>query len=45
MLFGSNHPMITPAKCLENLDALHLEKETRDLFLSGNAARVYQLEN
>lgn len=33
--------MITPAKCLEHLDDLALDSETRDLFLHGNAARVF----
>lgn len=41
VLFGTNYPMITPAKCLEHLDDLALDPETRDLFLHGNAARVF----
>ena len=44
VLFGSNWPMIAPAKCLEDLDTLGLEPATRDLFLAGNACRIYQLE-
>ena len=44
VLFGSNWPMIAPAKCLEGLDTLGLDNETRDLFLAGNARRVYKLE-
>jgi predicted TIM-barrel fold metal-dependent hydrolase len=43
VLFGTNYPMITPAKCLENLDDLDLEPETRDLFLFENARRVFKL--
>jgi len=43
VLFGSNYPMIMPAKALEHLDALHLDDETRQLFLAGNAQRVYGL--
>lgn len=44
VLFGSNWPMIAPARCLEGLDALALDDETRTLFLAGNARRVYRLE-
>jgi len=43
VMFGSNHPMIAPAKALEDLDALELDTETRDLFLAGNARRVFGL--
>lgn len=45
VLFGSNYPMITPAKALEDLDSLALDAETRALFLGGNAARVYGIES
>ena len=43
VLFGSNWPMISPAKALAGLDELGLDNETRQLFLAGNAARVYGL--
>ena len=43
VLFGSNWPMISPGKCLEGLDELGLDDETRELFLGGNAARVFEL--
>lgn len=43
VLFGSNWPMIAPAKALEGLEDLGLDAETKELFLSGNAARVYRL--
>lgn len=43
VLFGTNYPMITPKKCLEGLDALELGEETRNLFLHGNAARLFGL--
>src|SRR4051794_14786346 len=43
VLFGSNFPMIAPAKALEHLDALDLDDETRELFLEGNARRVFGL--
>ncbi len=43
VLFGSNWPMIAPARALEQLDDLGLDAETRDLFLGGNAERVLGL--
>lgn len=43
VLFGSNFPMITPAECLADLDALALGDEARTLFLGGNAQRVFAL--
>ena len=43
VLFGSNYPMIQPAKALAGVDALGLDAETMALFLAGNAARVYRL--
>jgi hypothetical protein len=35
--------MIPPAKALQGLDELGLSEETKSLFLSGNAERVYRL--
>lgn len=43
VLFGSNWPMIAPARCREGLDALGLDDETTALFLAGNARRVFRL--
>ncbi|MBK9135591.1 MAG: amidohydrolase [Betaproteobacteria bacterium] len=43
VLWGSNYPMIPPAKSLEGLSALGLDNETTALFLAGNATRVYNL--
>lgn len=43
VLFGSNYPMIAPAKCLEGLDSLGLDEEAAALFLGGNARRVFSL--
>jgi predicted TIM-barrel fold metal-dependent hydrolase len=43
VMFATNYPMIPPAKCLEDLDALGLDRETRELFLHANAARVFGL--
>lgn len=44
VLFGTNYPMITPAKALEGLDTLGLDEATRELFLGGNAQRVFGLQ-
>ncbi|WP_250405526.1 amidohydrolase family protein [Streptomyces cellostaticus] len=43
VLFGTNYPMITPAQALEHLEHLELDEETHDLFLAGNARRVFTL--
>lgn len=43
VLFGTNYPMILPAKALEGFDALSLDDEARELFLSGNARRVFKV--
>lgn len=44
VLFGTNYPMITPDACLQGLDALGLDEEARELFLGGNAARLFKLD-
>ncbi|RMH67540.1 MAG: amidohydrolase, partial [Actinomyces sp.] len=43
VMFGTNYPMITPARARAALDALGLDDETRYLFLRGNAERVFGL--
>ena len=43
VLFGTNFPMISPAKALAGLDALGLPDEVASLFLAGNAKRVFGL--
>jgi predicted TIM-barrel fold metal-dependent hydrolase len=43
VLFGSNWPMIAPAKALEHLADLELDEETQRLFLADNARRVFDL--
>jgi uncharacterized protein len=40
VLFGTNYPMILHQHALEDLDALGLDEETRELFLDGNAQRL-----
>ena len=41
VLFGSNWPMLSPARCLEHLDKLGLDDEARHEFLAGAARRVF----
>jgi predicted TIM-barrel fold metal-dependent hydrolase len=41
VLFGTNYPMINPAKCLEGLYGLELSQEIKDLFLYKNAKRLF----
>jgi predicted TIM-barrel fold metal-dependent hydrolase len=43
VLFGSNYPMIMPSACLNEVDDLELDAQARELFLAGNAARVFGL--
>ena len=43
VLFGTNYPMITPARALEHMDALGLAAETKELFLGKNAECVFKL--
>ncbi len=45
VLFGTNYPMILHEKALDDLDTLGLDEETRQLYLSGNATRVFKLAN
>lgn len=43
VMFGTNFPMITGDRALEDLDSLELSDEVRELFLSANAERVFKL--
>jgi uncharacterized protein len=43
VLFGTNYPMITPVKALQGLDELGLDDDVHDLFLHGNARRLFGL--
>ncbi|MFJ9376148.1 amidohydrolase family protein [Streptomyces sp. NPDC101455] len=40
---GTNYPMITPRQALEHLGELDLDEEATELFLSGNARRIFSL--
>ncbi|HAS41583.1 MAG TPA: amidohydrolase [Microscillaceae bacterium] len=44
VLFGTNYPMITPAKCLQDLGQLQLSEEVTQKFLYENAMRVFALD-
>jgi predicted TIM-barrel fold metal-dependent hydrolase len=37
--------MITPAQALRRLGELALDDETRDLFLGGNASRLFRADS
>ena len=43
VLFGTNYPMITASRCLADLGSLDLDEDTKRLFLSENARRVFKL--
>ncbi len=43
VLFGTNWPMISPTAALEHLPELGLDAEAEQLYLDGNARRVFAL--
>ena len=43
VLFGTNYPMLTHKQTLEGLAALDLDHETRELYLGGNAKRLFDI--
>jgi len=43
VMFGTNWPMLSPERCLEDLSNLGLTVEAVEAFLSGNARRVFKL--
>jgi uncharacterized protein len=43
VMFGTNWPMLSPARCLSGLPKLELGDEVEKLFLSENARRVFNL--
>jgi len=43
VMFGTNWPMLRPARCLEGLNDLGLGAEAEAAFLHGNARRVFKL--
>ncbi len=43
VMFGTNWPMLSPARCLERLDEIDLTPEQKNDFLFGTAKRVFKL--
>jgi predicted TIM-barrel fold metal-dependent hydrolase len=43
VMFGTNWPMLSPVKSLEGLNGLGLSAQQTEMFLSGNARRVFKL--
>jgi len=43
VMFGTNWPMLSPSRCLAQLDGLELTDDSRAAFLGGNARRVFGL--
>lgn len=43
VLFGTNYPMISHHNALADLDQLTLDDETRELYLDGNARRIFNI--
>ena len=44
ILFGSDYPLLAPSRLLEEIKALDLPEETKNLILSGNAQRLLGIE-
>ncbi|EJE53362.1 putative TIM-barrel fold metal-dependent hydrolase [Acidovorax sp. CF316] len=45
VLFGTNYPMLTPAECLKDIQALELGGDVLPRFLAGNARRAFNLQD
>jgi len=45
ILFGSDYPLLTQSRLLEEIRSLDLPEETRDLILSGNAQRLLGIKD
>lgn len=43
VMFATNWPMFSPGRCLGGLQALGLDDTQREVFLSGDARRVFRL--
>ena len=43
IMFGTNFPMLTASRCLAKLDALGLDANGKEAFLSANARRVFRV--
>jgi uncharacterized protein len=45
VMFGTNWPKLSPAKCLAGLPRLELSSDQQTAFLRGNALRVFGLQS
>ncbi|WP_342619508.1 amidohydrolase family protein [Rhodoferax sp. GW822-FHT02A01] len=45
VMFGTNYPMLTPAECLKDIQALGLGEDALSLFHAGNARRAFKLKD
>ena len=43
VLFGTNYPMITPAKCLEGIEKIISDDDVKAFFLFRNAQRIFKI--
>jgi len=43
VMFGTNWPMLSPARCLKGLEGLGLNEQAQNRFLSGTARKVFKL--
>ncbi len=43
VLFGSDYPVITQERVMKDINSLGLDNETRELILSGNAERLFRI--
>jgi predicted TIM-barrel fold metal-dependent hydrolase len=44
VLFGTNYPMITHAKCLEGIDDMLADDAVKELFLFRNAQHIFKID-
>lgn len=45
ILFGSDYPLLPPRRLLNEIEALELNEDSRNLMLSGNALRLLGIKN
>lgn len=45
VLFGSDYPLLPPRRLLEEIEALDLNKKTKELMLAGNARRLLGIKS
>mmetsp|Transcript_8200 Transcript_8200/g.15214 ORF Transcript_8200/g.15214 Transcript_8200/m.15214 type:complete len:260 (+) Transcript_8200:102-881(+) len=43
VMFGTNFPQLMWKRCMKHISSLGLDSETEELFISGNARRVFKL--